>query len=108
MQGDFKLSHYEIHNWLEFNPLICQAERCMKCYDEVIDFIASGPSASAVASFRLSDAMNTRAELLVQREKTGELTAEERSELGHFVELEHIMRLAKARARQRSPHEQSP
>jgi hypothetical protein len=80
----------------------------MKCYDEVIDFIASGPSTSAVASFRLSDAMNTRAEFLVQREKTGELTAEERSELDHFVELEHIMRLAKARARQRPAHEQSP
>ena len=79
----------------------------MKCYDEVIDFIASGPSPSAVASFRLSDAMNQRAELLVQREKNGDLTNEEKSELDHYLELEHIMRLAKARARQRPTHEQS-
>jgi hypothetical protein len=79
----------------------------MKCYDEVIDFIASGPSPGAVASFRLSDAVNQRAELLVQREKSGALTAEEKSGLDHYLELEHIMRLAKARARQRLSHEQS-
>jgi hypothetical protein len=79
----------------------------VKCYDEVIDFIASGPSSSAVASFRLSDAVNQRAELLVQREKSGELTDTEKCELDHYLELEHIMRLAKARARQRPTHEQS-
>lgn len=78
----------------------------MRCYDEVIDFIAAGPTPAAVASFRLSDAVNKRAELLVQREKSGELTVDEKSELDHYLELEHIMRLAKARARQRSPHEQ--
>jgi hypothetical protein len=71
----------------------------MKCYDEVIDFIASGPSPNAVASFQLSDAVNHRAESLVQREKRGELTAAEKSELDHYLELEHIMRLAKAGAR---------
>lgn len=79
----------------------------MKCYDEVIDFIASGPSPGAVVSFRLSDDMNKRAEMLVQREKSGELTDSEKSELDHYLELEHIMRLAKARARQRPTHEQS-
>jgi len=79
----------------------------MKCYDEVIAFIASGPSSGAVASFRPSDAMNTRAESLVQREKSGELTDEEKSELDHYLELEHIMRLAKALARQRPPDDQS-
>ena len=92
---------------LETKPPVWYAKRNMKCYDEVIDFIASGPSPSAVASFRLSDTVNKRAELLVQREKSGELTADEKSELDHYLELEHIMRLAKARARQRSPHEQS-
>jgi hypothetical protein len=79
----------------------------MKCYEEVIDFIASGPSPGAVAAFRMSDAVNQRAESLVQREKAGGLTASEQSELDHYLEIEHIMRLAKARARQRSLHEQS-
>lgn len=79
----------------------------MKCYDEVIDFIASGPSPDAVASFRLSESANRRAELLVQREKDGELNEAEKSELDHYLELEHIMRLAKARARRNPAHEQS-
>jgi hypothetical protein len=79
----------------------------MKCYEEVIDFIASGPSPGAVAAFRMSVAVNQRAESLVQREKAGGLTASEQSELDHYLEIEHIMRLAKARARQRSLHEQS-
>ena len=64
----------------------------MKCYDEVIDFIASGPTPGAAAAFRLSDAVNKRAELLVQREKGGELTASEKSELDHYLELELIIR----------------
>jgi len=81
--------------------------RVMKCYDEMIDFIASGPSPTAVASFRLSDTVNQRAESLVQREESGDLTDAEKSELDHYLELEHIMRLAKARARQRPTHEQS-
>ena len=79
----------------------------MKCYDEVIDFIASGPSPDAVVSFRLSESANRQAELLVQREKDGEISEAEKSELDHYLELEHIMRLAKVRARRRLAHEQS-
>jgi len=37
---------------------------------------------------------------LVTREKTSGLSRDETSELDHFLELEHLMRLAKARARQ--------
>ena len=38
---------------------------------------------------------------LVAREKAGALSRDESSELDHFLEIEHLMRLAKARARQR-------
>ena len=78
----------------------------MKTYEEVIDFIASGPSPSEIASYRASDALNQRVSLLLEREKAEALTTEEKSELDHYLELEHIMRLAKARARQRLAHEQ--
>jgi hypothetical protein len=36
---------------------------------------------------------------LIAREKASELTAEERSELDLYLQIEHIMRLAKAKAR---------
>jgi hypothetical protein len=43
---------------------------------------------------------------LIEQEKIKGLTPEEKTELDHYLELEHIMRLAKARARQRLAHEQ--
>jgi hypothetical protein len=70
-----------------------------RAYEEVIDFIAAGSSPSKVVAFRPSEAAKRRAAELVSREKNGALTPEETSELEHYLQLEHIMRLAKARAR---------
>jgi hypothetical protein len=70
-----------------------------RAYEEVIDFIAAGTSPDLVADFRPSEATKQRVAELVQREKTNSLTADETSELEHYVQLEHLMRLAKARAR---------
>jgi hypothetical protein len=70
----------------------------IRAYDEVVDFIAT-ESPSRVIAFRPSDATRARVADLVAREKATTLTAEEASELAHYLELEHIMRLAKARAK---------
>jgi hypothetical protein len=70
-----------------------------RAYEEVIDFIAAGSSPSKVVAFRPSEAAKRRAAELVSLEKDGALTPEETSELEHYLQLEHIMRLAKARAR---------
>ena len=72
-----------------------------KVYEEIVDFIASGPTPRAVVEFAPSDEAQARLEELMARQKGGELTVDERSELAHFLELEHLMRLAKARARER-------
>lgn len=66
--------------------------------EEVVDFIAAGTSPSDVAAFRPSEAAKQRVAELIRREKTDGLSPEETSELEHYVQLEHIMRLAKARA----------
>jgi hypothetical protein len=68
-------------------------------YEEVIDFIAAGASSDAVAAFRPSDAAKTRVADLIAREKTIGLNQTETRELEHFLQLEHLMRLAKAKAR---------
>jgi hypothetical protein len=73
----------------------------MRAYEEIIDFIAAGPSPAAVAAFRPSRALRRRVTDLVRREKSEGLSADERSELRHCLTLEHLMRLAKARAAQR-------
>lgn len=69
-------------------------------YFEIIDFIAAGTTPEAVATFRPSPEAQQRVAALVEREKDGDLSPEEKAELDHFVELEHILRMARARARQ--------
>ncbi|WP_341528280.1 hypothetical protein WKK05_02690 [Nostoc sp. UHCC 0302] len=71
-----------------------------KVYDEIIEFIAAGTTPQSVVKFQLSDTAKERLEYLVYQHKTGELTPEEKKELDHFLTLEHIMRLAKAKAYQ--------
>ncbi len=74
-------------------------------YEEIIDFIASGTSPRGVAAFRPSKAAKERVSDLIHREKTVGLTTEETAELTHYLQLEHLMRLAKARARRHLAHE---
>ena len=70
-----------------------------RAYQEVIEFIASGTTPKNVIAFRPSAASKERVESLIQRKKTTGLSREEDSELEHYMQLEHLMRLAKARAR---------
>jgi hypothetical protein len=74
-----------------------------KAYEEVIDFIAAGSNPSSVVAFRPSEATRARVADLLVRGKTESLNPEETSELEHDLQLEHIMRLAKARAKQHIP-----
>ncbi len=69
-------------------------------YEEVIDFIAAGTTPKSITSFQPSAAVKERVADLIDREKNNELSAEEKSELDHYMMLEHLIRLAKARAHQ--------
>lgn len=76
-----------------------------KAYEEVIDFIAAGISPSSLIAFYPSEEAKQRVIDLIEREKSATLTLEEKSELDHYTQLEHLMRLAKARARRHLSHE---
>jgi hypothetical protein len=69
-------------------------------YHEIIDFIAAGTTPEDVANFHPSSQSQRRIADLLESEREQCLSPEERSELDHFIELEHILRLAKAKARQ--------
>jgi hypothetical protein len=69
-------------------------------YLEIIDFIAGGTTPETVASYRPSPEAQQRVAELIARAKEGGLSPEEDSELDRFMDLEHILRMAKARARQ--------
>jgi hypothetical protein len=68
-------------------------------YLELVDFVAGGTTPEDVANFHPSAEAQRRVAELIEREHESRLTAEESAELTHFLELEHILRMAKAKAR---------
>jgi hypothetical protein len=77
-----------------------QTMSAAKSYDEIIDFIAAGTTPEAVVAFRPSDSVQQRVAELVERSTDGSISSDEQSELEDYLQLEHIMIMAKARARQ--------
>ena len=71
----------------------------IRAYDEIVGFIAAGTTPDSVARFEASQHTKDYVADLLHKEKTVGLTPAEESELDHFLKLEHLMRLAKARAR---------
>jgi hypothetical protein len=83
-------------NWVAFGV------RAMSvAYEEFVDFIAAGPTPEDVVNFHPSDQAKAHVADLIQRQKSSGLKSEETAELNHYLTIEHVMRLAKARARQR-------
>jgi len=70
-----------------------------KAYEEIVDFIAAGTTPQGVAQFHASAETKMKVEELLHREKNGTLSPEEKAELNDYLQLEHLMRLTKARAR---------
>jgi hypothetical protein len=71
-----------------------------KSYEEIIDFIAAGTTPESIIAFRPSEALQSRVTDLSGKANDGDISSEELSELEDCLQLEHIMVLAKARARQ--------
>lgn len=70
-------------------------------YNEVIDFLAAGTTPDSLIAFQPSENAKRRVEYLIQRENVSSLSSDETGELNHYLFLEHLLRLAKSRAR---PH----
>ena len=75
----------------------------IRAYEEIVDFIAAGTTPRTVARFEPSQETKDRVADLIHREKTTGLAPEEASELDQYLRMEHMMRLAKARAGVTSP-----
>jgi hypothetical protein len=71
-----------------------------RAYEEIIDFIAAGTTPESLINFQPSESAKERVADLIFREKNGTLSETERAELDNYMVLEHLLRLAKARAHQ--------
>jgi hypothetical protein len=70
-----------------------------RAYDEFVEFISSGPSSAALAAWKASPDTHARVTTLLAG--AGILSADDRSELDHYMVVEHLVRLIKGRARER-------
>jgi len=69
----------------------------LKVFDEFIDFLA-GYEPDRIINYHPSDKTQQRVEKLLYKQQYEKLSKKEQSELDYFLMLEHIIRLAKARA----------
>ena len=72
-----------------------------RVFDEIVDFITSAPQPEQILKFKPSTDAQMRLESLLDKKREDGLSADENHELEQYLTIEHIMRLAKARARQR-------
>ncbi|NJN73308.1 MAG: hypothetical protein HC799_11135 [Limnothrix sp. RL_2_0] len=69
-------------------------------YQEIVDFLAKGTTPEMIINFQISGETKEKVADLIFTEKNTGLSKEDKEELDHFLLLEHIIRLAKAKARQ--------
>jgi hypothetical protein len=55
--------------------------------EEILDFLASAPSAAEILAFKISDDLDYRLHELLDKNSEGNLTAEEHTELDEFLQM---------------------
>lgn len=73
-------------------------ELSMPFYEQVLDFLAAGPSAQEIVRFRPSVEAQQRFSELLEMNRQRELTLAEREELDHYVRVDRMISLLKAKA----------
>jgi hypothetical protein len=76
----------------------------MNARDELLDFLVGQIPGTALAGFQASDQARQRVWALIAKEKETGLLPEERLELDDYLKLEHLLVLAKAKARLAAGH----
>jgi hypothetical protein len=72
-----------------------------KAYEEVLDFITRKIPPQDVLEFSASKKAKLRIEGLIAKSKVDGLLPDEESEVQEYLQLEHLMRMAKAWARRK-------
>ena len=70
-------------------------------YDDLLDLFVASADLDLLQSFRLSPQRQAQLDDLLQKNRDGSLTPDERGELAEFERLEHLGRMLKTRLRQK-------
>ncbi len=67
--------------------------------DVVTDFLGSAPSLDEIAAYRLPQELQERAHALLELNRGGSLSDNDRSEMEEFRQIDHLLTLVKAKAK---------
>jgi hypothetical protein len=70
-------------------------------YDDLVELLAKSADADEVLSFQLSNEKQQRLDSLLDKNRDGTLSPQESAELDAFEQFEHVVRLLKARVREK-------
>ncbi|MBE2269580.1 MAG: hypothetical protein IAE80_15190 [Anaerolinea sp.] len=70
-------------------------------FDEIADFLLSQPTPEQVIAYRVSQALQSRLDELLNKNAGSGLNTDERAELEQFLQYNHVLIMLKARARLR-------
>jgi adenylate cyclase len=73
----------------------------LTAYDELLELLTEKPSAQRIRHFRASAAIQDCIDDLLEKNRRGTLSPEELNELEEFERVEHLVRMLKARVRQK-------
>ncbi|MCU0481174.1 MAG: hypothetical protein MUE54_08175 [Anaerolineae bacterium] len=69
--------------------------------NDILDFLASSPSAEAIVNYHPSENLQNRLSELLNKNRLGGLSNDEKSELDEFLRMNRFMNRLKIKARQR-------
>jgi hypothetical protein len=70
-------------------------------YDDLIELLANSANPETVLSFQLSNDKQRRLDQLLSKNRDGTLSPQESAELDAYEQFEHVVRLLKARVREK-------
>jgi hypothetical protein len=72
-----------------------------RVYDDLVELLANSAKSEEVLSFQLSNDKQRRLDQLLTKNRDGTLSPQESAELDAFEQFEHVVRLLKARVREK-------
>ena len=67
-------------------------------YEQILEFLAAGPSAQEIIAFRPQPEVQERFSQLLEVNRQRDLTSQEEEELDHYIRIERMLALLKAKA----------
>ena len=73
-------------------------ESALPYYEQILEFLAAGPSAQEILAFRPQPEAQERFSQLLEANRQRVLTTQEEEELDHYIRIERMLTLLKAKA----------